>query len=769
VKLTLTIGRGVKRPQGKRVELVNGSACPRGVVLQLQQLGSGDEEWWSPHSWTNAYRLAKTWESSMGIAVDVDYAVPDQPPTADDVAQLRAIAWPGSAWHLTPHGARVVFAFGEDCSDRELVLRAAQGAGELVRTAIAGTRYFVDPKPLEDFARLFFAPRALAKGVQRNDVVLELRADPYLPAELAHAAPTPKPEATTTPATSRAPVTRGHRTMQDAMRAWNDDHPRTYPRHSSKCPVCGDKGSFGHLPDDPKQWFCWSTDHPDLGIKGASGYHGDALDLEAHERGCKPVDVLRADGYLQELRPKPASVTPIDTKKRKFGDYREFSTDAANGAKFAEMHGERFRYLVDRKTWLEWDGLRWADAPEGALLRAGKETSEELFRLAIKEVDLDQRKKLVKHAIESANKSKLRSMITLASSEVELEATVAELDAQPDLLNCVNGTVNLRTGELHAHRRGDLTTKLTGLPYEPKARCPRWEQFMLEVFAGDAELASYVQRAVGYSLTGHTREQAFFVLHGGGRNGKGRFIRQLRRLIGDAGKTTQFATLTADRNKQQGNTPELAALFGARVVTAGEPDKGVRLSESVIKSLTGEDEITVCNKFEAPFSFIPLFKLWLHVNHKPEIRGTDNGIWRRPKLIPFNVSFEGRADLALDDKLDAEGPGILAWAILGAREWYAHGLGSAAAVAQATASYREESDPIGPFIEDTLVRRDGAFVSSKALYAAYESWCQRNGVEPWKPQTLSKELVSRGFKSGRADALVRGFSGLELVMTGDRS
>jgi len=321
VKLSFTVGRGVKRPQGKRVELSNGTATPGGVVLALRALGNGEEEWWSPITWANAYRMAKSFESAMGIAIDVDFGVKDEKPTADDVAQLAACAFPGNAWHPTPNGARVVFVFPGDCSDGKLVQQASRGAAALVRAAIAGTRYKTDDKTIEDLGRLFFSPRARAKGVQRNADVVELRAEPYAPEELATHAPAP----VATPPKPRATTSAPAQTIGDAMDRWNSDNRREYPRHSAECPVCGDGGSFGHLPGDETRWHCFSSDHPsNVGVPGANGYHGDALDLEAHARGVKAVDVLRADGYLAPAsqRPErpapeaPATVTAIDAKRR---------------------------------------------------------------------------------------------------------------------------------------------------------------------------------------------------------------------------------------------------------------------------------------------------------------------------------------------------------------------------------------------------------------------------------------------------------------------
>jgi putative DNA primase/helicase len=438
------------------------------------------------------------------------------------------------------------------------------------------------------------------------------------------------------------------------------------------------------------------------------------------------------------------------------------NTDIGRAARFARDHSGDLRYLMDREVWLRWSGQRWQAAGKVDLQSFAKRTARRMLAEAYKLND-EMQADAIKYALKSSSAYAISAMIELAASEPAFRCSQAELDQHPQLLTCTNGVVDLHDGSLRAHDRADYLTTLTPIAYNPNARAPRWEQFLSEVFADDQELIKFVRRAAGYSLTGYTREHAFFVLHGSGRNGKGRFIRQLMALVGDGARTTAFSTFTTGRFAEgERNTPSLAALAGARLVVAGEPDEGVRLSESVIKSLTGDDEVQACAKYERPFTFTPGFKLWLHTNYRPEIRGTDDGIWRRPRLIPFNVTFdENRADRTLDGKLDAEREGILQWAVAGAVEWFRDGLGTCKKVKDATEGYRTESDPISSFVEECIETKKDAFITSAAMYATYQRWCERNGTEPWRGQTLSKRLIARGLKSYSQNHM-RGFAGVAL-------
>ncbi len=311
--LSITYGEGLQRPQGKRVSLPEGQPIDT-LIAALRTLPRKHEAWWSPSTWRGDYRLAKAWESSSGVAVDIDYDIKDASPPVNLVETLvdaaRAYRLPGSAFHLTPHGCRLFFGFAENCTDPELYVRASFGAGALAAQALADCGIFdyrVDEAILKDLGRLFFAPCAFAKGVQRDAEVIDLQASPYVPAELADFAPPPVEQ----------PRAQRPASVSDLISRWNTEHPGDWPRAGGDCPMCGHRGCFGRLPDDESRWYCFSTDHSAPGIQGASGYHGDALDLEAYTRGCKPIDVLRADGYLSASAPTPAAdITPIDSVRR---------------------------------------------------------------------------------------------------------------------------------------------------------------------------------------------------------------------------------------------------------------------------------------------------------------------------------------------------------------------------------------------------------------------------------------------------------------------
>jgi putative DNA primase/helicase len=339
-------------------------------------------------------------------------------------------------------------------------------------------------------------------------------------------------------------------------------------------------------------------------------------------------------------------------------------------------------------------------------------------------------------------------MIELAKSEPGIPVGPQQLDSHPWLLNVHNGTLDLRTGHLRPHAREDLLTKLAPVAYDPVAPCPLWEAFLSRIFAGDGGLIRFVQKALGYSLTGSTQEQCFFILHGVGANGKSTLIQTISAVLRDYAKHTPTETLLV----QQGDRPrnDLARLQGARFVSASEVEGGRKLAEALIKQLTGGDTLTARYLYKEHFEFQPAFKIWLAVNHKPGVHGTDHAIWRRMRLLPFTVTIPpAEQEKRLPEKLLGELPGILRWAVEGCLAWQQEGLEPPMAVKRATGDYRAEMDVIAAFIRDCCVVEPQRQVSTSELYAEYQGWCEQMGESAVTQKALAAALQERGCTSGR--------------------
>ncbi len=440
---------------------------------------------------------------------------------------------------------------------------------------------------------------------------------------------------------------------------------------------------------------------------------------------------------------------------------RDGLTDLGNAERLVREQGEDLRYCYPWGAWLAWDGRRWARDTTGEVLRRAKATIQAIYHDAAGEPDDKRRAALVAHARRSEADPRLRAMVHLAESERGMPVQPDDLDVDPMLLGVANGVLDLRGGGLRPHSRDDLLTKLVPVAYDPATACPRWRAFLDRVFAGDADVVDFVQRAVGYSLTGDTREQVFFFLYGTGQNGKSTFLETLRALLGDYGQAADFSTFLA--TERDGVRNDLAKLRGARLVTAVEAGEGRRLAEVLVKQVTGGDTITARFLFREFFDFTPVFKLWLGANHKPVIRGTDHAIWRRVRLIPFTVTIpEAERDRDLKAKLRAELPGILAWAVEGCLRWHRDGLGEPEAVRAATAAYRAEMDVLGDFVAECCVEDSGASVTAAALHAAYTAWAERQGEKPLAPRTFGLRLQERGFRPRKGTAGRREWVGLRL-------
>jgi putative DNA primase/helicase len=421
-------------------------------------------------------------------------------------------------------------------------------------------------------------------------------------------------------------------------------------------------------------------------------------------------------------------------------------TDVGNAQRLVATHGHDLRWVPRWKTWMVWDGRRWARDESGEVERRAKMVTRDML-LEAADLEGEKRQALVQHALKSEQSSRIKAMVDLARTEPGVSLPYDALDQQPMLLTVANGTLDLRTGKLGPFDRAHLMSKAVDITYDPEAACPVWEQTLSVIFAGDQPLIDYIQRAIGYSLTGDTTEQCLHVCHGTGSNGKSTLLDVLEQLTGEYGRQADSSTFL-DRRHDSGPRNDVARLAGARLVRSSEVGEGKRFNEQLVKSLTGGDTITARFLFSEDFEYRPQFKLWFAANAKPVIRGTDYAIWRRIRLVPFTVTItpEQRDD-NLPAKLRAELPGILKWAVDGCQDWLAEGLRPPEIVLAATAEYRSESDIIATFIADCCEVNRPYEVPAGTLYTAYKRWATDNGEFVLSNTKFGREMAERGFET----------------------
>lgn len=439
-------------------------------------------------------------------------------------------------------------------------------------------------------------------------------------------------------------------------------------------------------------------------------------------------------------------------------------SDLTNAEALLRWSRDDLRYCYHFKKWFVWDGHRWQLDQGAVVMRHAKATIKRLAAKLKTLEDDDEIKRLLSHIKVSLSAPRLFAMITLAQSELGVPVKPTDFDADSWKLNCRNGILDLTTGKLHPHTRSDLCSKIVPVAYDPSALCPTWDAFLHTIMAGNTELIAFLQRAIGYALTGNTSEQCLFLLYGTGANGKSTFLETSLAMLGDYGRQAEFSTFILKRSDDAPRN-DIAALHGARFVSAIEVAEGKRLAEPIIKSMTGQDTVTCRRLFEEFFSYQPAFKVFLGANHRPVIKGTDHGIWRRIRLIPFKVTIpDHKQDKELLAKLRQELPGILAWAVRGCLAWQQHGLGMPPEVQEATANYRRDMDTLGDFLSECCVMGDQFQSTSKALYEAYKAWGELNGEQIETQKAFGTKLAERGFTSIRIGARqARGWRGLGLM------
>jgi len=426
--------------------------------------------------------------------------------------------------------------------------------------------------------------------------------------------------------------------------------------------------------------------------------------------------------------------------------------------------------------WLESDDTRYVRDADGRTMRRAKQSvlriideASAMFARADTLAD-DEAKRAreaagsrLQHAKRSQNQPRLEAMLKCASTEKALVVSINELDADPMLFNVHNGTVELHTGKLREHRRADRLTKIAGAGCDPSSPTPRLDDYLATTFGGDDELIAYVQRAVGYSLTADMCEQVLFLAAGDGLNGKTTGLGIIAEALGDYAMTVDpvtFTTAASDRSARS----DIARLVGARFVWGSEISAGAQLDLPRVKQWSGGDPIVARNLYQPEFEFSPVGKIWLTVNNLPRIGDDGHAIWRRIRVIPFDVRIK-RPDRHLAQKLRAELPGIVAWAVQGCLDWQRQGLGTCDAVERATAAYRRREDRLGQFLAECCHLDPEARISNPALKDAYHVWERARGGAPMTD--LSDRLDKRGFGTYRTKS-ERGRTGLRLTTAADR-
>ncbi|MDP9441783.1 MAG: phage/plasmid primase, P4 family, partial [Actinomycetota bacterium] len=423
------------------------------------------------------------------------------------------------------------------------------------------------------------------------------------------------------------------------------------------------------------------------------------------------------------------------------------ATDLGNAERLADRYAGELCFCQQQRRWRIWTGTHWATDITGEATRRGKATARAILSEARRAADDNERRALARWALTSESRRGIEAMMALAQSEAAFAVSPQSLDCDDWLLATRGGTVELHSACLRPADPADLITHLAPVDYDPSASCPRWTAFLARIVP-DPELRRFLQRSVGYSLTGSMREQCLWILWGGGRNGKSTFLTTVQALLGDYAMQAPLSMLV-DRRRDA--TPfDLADLPGRRLVAVSETREVSCLAEGVIKHLTGGEPMRARSLYGDFFEFQPRAKIWLSTNHKPAIKGEDDGIWRRIHLVPFLERIgDQEVDRELPRKLRGELPGILAWAVRGCLDWQHDGLQVPKVVVDATLEYRREESVFTRFLDDVCLRAARASVAKKVLYGAFTAWCDEQGLAPLSQVRLSRVLKEQGVREER--------------------
>jgi putative DNA primase/helicase len=424
-------------------------------------------------------------------------------------------------------------------------------------------------------------------------------------------------------------------------------------------------------------------------------------------------------------------------------------TDAGNAEMFADVYKDTVRYDHARQRWLIWRQHWWVEDKRRQVYMMAISVARMRLHEALRMPNGKEKLAAIHWAIATESRAKLEAMLSLAQSQHSLSDAGDSWDSDPWLIGVLNGVIDLHTGQLRDGRPTDRITLHLDVTFIPEAQCPRWRQYLEEVFCGDQELTDYVHRAMGYCLTGETSEQCVFMCYGTGANGKSTFLEVSRHVLGPY--SYNLPMISFDLKARASIPNDLAALVGKRFVTSVETNESAELNEARLKALTGGDEVTARFFYREFFGFRPKAKFWLAFNHKPQVADDSHGLWRRIRVIPFLKQFPPeRADKNLLTLLKAEAAGILAWMVQGCLKWQVECLGAPVSVVRATDQYQEESDLLGDFLVERCIISSSASVAVSPLFIDYQEWALSNGERfPLSKRVFNRRLETKGFKKVR--------------------
>ena len=489
--------------------------------------------------------------------------------------------------------------------------------------------------------------------------------------------------------------------------------------------------------------------------------------LQVNESQCEPpltdTEVKAIASSIGRYEPKPDTDRPAHFNL----------TDYGNAERLVSLHGDNIRFSPERKAWVIWAGKVWEwDMGGVRIAKLAKKTARNIYREAADELDDDVRKEIVKHARATERQVRIEAMIKSAESEPGVAVNLADLDANHWLLNVNNGTIDLRTGVLKPHDRADLITEILPIDYDAGAVSNEWDTFLQQIFNGNLELIAYIQRALGYSITGDQSEQAFFFCYGSGFNGKSTLLNACRLVVGNYSTQIPPTAFMIDKSKRGGPDEAIASLKNKRLVCSTELEDGQRLSVSLVKRMTGGEPLWCEHKFERGYNFQPTHKLWLSGNHEPVITDTTNSIWNRLKKIPFTIEIPeaDRRKGYAEYLAGTHSAVILAWLVRGCVEWRETGsLGEPKVVKQAVAEYRNQQDILFDFLIERCIFQKAATIDQKALYADYKQWAEANDINAIGKLTFRSRVLEKGVFSAIGNKNIKIWRGIRLRVDSDES